>query len=139
MIRSLPCAGQIETWARPDQPSTSYAVDGMQNAQIYDTPFPDLAPILQNNSAEDEFLFTGMQFEGHRFAPWTQNEDPQIQFTNWGEENGLYFNSHGGAELGRSEKPKAVWYKIRTTLKWVISVRRDAAAKRMAKLLYYNH
>ncbi|XP_028779520.1 calmodulin-binding protein 60 G isoform X2 [Neltuma alba] len=141
--------GQIETWAGSDQPSTSYADEGMQNDQIYASPFPDLASMLQNSSAVGE-LFPGMQTEGNNWphvgSPWTENESWHIQFTNWGQENGLHFNSYGGVEFGSlsnggmatTEKPKAVWYKIRTALKWVISVRRDAAAKRVAKLIYYN-
>ncbi|XP_054800120.1 calmodulin-binding protein 60 B-like isoform X2 [Prosopis cineraria] len=127
-----------------------YAVEGMQNDQVYASPFPDLAPMLQNSSAEGE-LFPGMQTDGHSWphigSTWTEYENPHIQSTNWGQENGLHFNPYGGAELGslsnggiaRSEKPRAVWYKIRTALKWVISVRRDAVARRMAKLIYYNY
>ncbi|KAK4282733.1 hypothetical protein QN277_014077 [Acacia crassicarpa] len=136
---SGPDQGQIETWAGSHQPFTSYADEGMQNDQIYANP--DLASMLLNNSAEDELL-SAMQTEGnscpHFGSLWTENENPHIQFTNWGQENGLYFNPYGAAGFDRREKPKAVWYKIRTALKWVISVRRDAAAKRMAKLIRYN-
>ncbi|KAF7817959.1 calmodulin-binding protein 60 D-like [Senna tora] len=147
--------GQVETWAASDLPftSTSYVDEGINNNnnnQFCVNPLPDLTNMSQYGSVEGEF-FSGMHIEGnswpHSGSHWTQNENPDIQFTNWGQENGLYFGSHGGTEfrshsdvgVSNSGKPKAVWYKIRTALKWVISVRRDAAAKRMAKLIYYNY
>lgn len=89
----------------------------------------------------------------------TENDSSGIQFINdcatcttWGPENGFYCGSSDGAEfsshssflnssvnISSSEKTKAVWCKIRTALKWVISVRRDAAAKKNAKLFYCTY
>lgn len=105
----------------------------------------------QYGSAEGEF-FSGMHIEGnswpHIGSVFTEDESAGIQFTTLGQENnGLlysgcygeaYFRGDCGVGTSSKGKPKAVWYKVRTALKWVISVRRDAAARRMAKLIRYH-
>lgn len=43
--------------------------------------------------------------------------------------------SNFGIPISRNGKPKARWCMIRAAVKWGISVRRDAAARRMARFL----
>lgn len=72
---------------------------------------------------------------------------PSSSSSVWTPGNGLFINSLGEAEVGifssfpdigghirKSVKPKAGWCKIRAAVKWG-SVRRDVAARRMARLL----
>ncbi|XP_027353219.1 calmodulin-binding protein 60 D-like [Abrus precatorius] len=72
-------------------------------------------------------------------------------YTTCEPETGFFFGSSVGAEfssystflnsavdISSNGKPKAVWYKFRVALKWVMSVKRDAAARKNAKLFYYN-
>ncbi|KAJ7977883.1 Calmodulin binding protein-like [Quillaja saponaria] len=49
------------------------------------------------------------------------------------------FPSYSIHHISRTGNPKAGWCKIRAAIKWSISVRRDVAAKKWAKLLYYNY
>ncbi|XP_030547104.1 calmodulin-binding protein 60 B-like [Rhodamnia argentea] len=73
---------------------------------------------------------------------------PSSSSSAWTPGNGLFIGSLGEAEVGifssfpdiglhirKSARPKAGWCKIRAAVKWG-SVRRDAAARRMARLLY---
>ena len=87
----------------------------------------------------------------------TENYSSQIQlingcspYTKSGQENSFFFGSPDGAELSShspfvnsakssSGKPKAEWFKILNALKWVISVRRNAAARKNAELFYYHY
>ncbi|KAJ1417169.1 hypothetical protein SESBI_16862 [Sesbania bispinosa] len=107
----------------------------------------------------DSWHLNGSHFPVVQGGYSTDNESSEIQFTNgcppyttWGAENGFFFGSIDGAEfsshstflnsaidISSSGKPKAEWCKIRAALKWVISVRRDAVARKNAKLFYYNY
>lgn len=73
---------------------------------------------------------------------------PSSSSSAWTPGNGLFIGSLGEAEVGifssfpdiglhirKSARPKAGWCKIRAAVKWG-SVRRDVAARRMARLLY---
>ncbi|KAL1312944.1 hypothetical protein HN51_039521 [Arachis hypogaea] len=87
------------------------------------------------------------------------NCSSEIQFTNdcscspytaqWGDQNGYLFGSSDGAEftshptflnsngdVSNSGKTKAVWFKIGNAIKWVISVKKYAAARKNAELYY---
>ena len=108
---------------------------------------------------EDSCHLNGSQFPFVRGGYSTENEWSEIQFiddcpsyTTWEPETGIFFGSPVGAEFSSystfinsdedtssSGKTKAVWYKIRVALKWVISVKRDAAARKNAQLFYYNY
>lgn len=72
---------------------------------------------------------------------------PSSSSSAWTPGNGLFIGSLGEAEVGifssfpdigvhirKSARPKAGWCKIRAAVKWG-SVRRDVAARRMARLL----
>ncbi|KAE9593712.1 hypothetical protein Lalb_Chr18g0046011 [Lupinus albus] len=83
----------------------------------------------------------------------TENESSDIQlindypiYTTLEPENGFYYDTFDGAEfsthssflnssfdISNSEKPKAVWHKI---LKCLISIKRDASARRNSNLFY---
>ncbi|KAL2661241.1 hypothetical protein AAZV13_03G190300 [Glycine max] len=108
---------------------------------------------------EDSCDLNGSQFPFVRGGYSTENESSEIQFiddcppyTTWEPETGILFGSPVGAEfssystfinsdvdISSSGKTKAVWYKIRVALKWVISVKRDAAARRNGHLFYHNY
>ncbi|KAH1079162.1 Calmodulin-binding protein 60 D [Glycine max] len=108
---------------------------------------------------EDSCHLNGSQFPFVRGGYSTENEWSEIQFiddcpsyTTWEPETGIFLGSPVGAEFSSystfinsdedtsiSGKTKAVWYKIRVALKWVISVKRDAAARKNAQLFYYNY
>ena len=160
------CAGNLEPWPSFCQPSssTSYVGAAIFNNQVDTDPMSELVKLSQNSSAGEELL-PGMYAEGNNWpfigspkpsgtdSYLTVDDISQNQFANcfssattWGPGHGFYFDSCDGVQIGicssfpgsSTGKPKAAWYKIRTALKWVISVRKDAAAKRMAKLLNYN-
>ncbi|RDY07888.1 Calmodulin-binding protein 60 D, partial [Mucuna pruriens] len=134
--------------------SASYTDGGMHDHhQVYADPLPSLREMPQNSHAFDE-LFSGMYTEGdswhlnesqfpfveNGYSP--ENVSSEIQFINdcphttWEPETSFYFGSSVGAEFSNG-KPKAVWYKIRVALKWVISVKRYAAARKNALHSYF--
>ncbi|TKY61556.1 Calmodulin-binding protein 60 B [Spatholobus suberectus] len=155
--------GQPVTLPGCSQPSTSasYTDEGMHDQQVYADPLPSIREMPQNSHVLDEFsseMYTegdGWHLNGSHF-PFvqggysTENEGSEIQFidgcppyTTWEPETGFFFGSPLGAEISAmqissSGKPKAVWYKIRVALKWVISAKRDAAARKNAHLFYYK-
>ncbi|KAJ4954715.1 hypothetical protein NE237_011498 [Protea cynaroides] len=68
--------------------------------------------------------------------------------TSWGQGSGLFLGSTDEASVGylsslpdlsvhisRSCRPNLRWFKLRAAIKWGISVRRDVAARRRARLL----
>lgn len=132
--------------------SSPYVDEGMHNCQIYADPVPDIREVPQSSHVEDEMYIEGDNWHcnGSHFPVVqggysAENDNSDIPFINgcppyttWGVENGFFSGSSDGAESS-SGKTKAVWCKIRAALKWVISVRRDAATKRNANLFYFNY
>ncbi|XP_057439039.1 calmodulin-binding protein 60 B-like isoform X2 [Lotus japonicus] len=133
------------------QPFISASYDeGMYASQIYADPVPEVREIPQNNLLDDEFSL-GMYIEGDN-CYFNGSHFPLMQCgypTQYeSSENGFYFGSCDGAEfssrntllnhamdISRSRKPKVEWCKIRAAIKWVISVRKDAAARKNAMLV----
>ncbi|KAK7284418.1 hypothetical protein RJT34_19164 [Clitoria ternatea] len=108
---------------------------------------------------EDTWHLNGSNFPFVQGGYSIENENSEIEFINgcppystWelgteclsGSSIGAECSSHSTflnstVDISSSGKPKAVWCKIRFALKWVISVKREAAAKKNAKLFYYNY
>lgn len=122
----------------------------MYDSQIYADPVPEAREIPQNILVDDEFSL-GMYIEGDN-CYFNGSHFPLMQCgypTQYeSSENGFYVGSCDGAELSshdtllnhamdisRSGKPKVEWCKIRAAIKWVISVRKDAAARKNAMLV----
>ncbi|XP_061371933.1 calmodulin-binding protein 60 B-like [Gastrolobium bilobum] len=160
---------QTWTGHTPPIISASNIDEGMHNYQICADPLPDKREVPPNSQVEDEFssgMYTeggscwnlnGSYFPAMQCGYSTENESSEFQFINdyppyttWGLENGICFGSdeaecsshspflNSALDISNSEKPKAVWQKIRVAL-WVLSVRRDAAAKKKAKLFCYDY
>lgn len=145
-----PVQGQKDIGPAYDQPcmSTSYVNEGMHDYQINPEPVPDIRDIPQNNHVGAEMYIEG-DSHGSRF-PVTQGGHSIESLTNvspldtkWEEENQILFDFLDGVELSTyvdilnsvtdissSGKPKAVWCKILTVIKWGISVKKVAAARR---------
>ncbi|CAL0302319.1 unnamed protein product [Lupinus luteus] len=165
LIYNLYYADQQETLADSNQPfiSASYIDEGVNDFQPYADPILDQIEMQENSYAEGEF-FSNWNLHGS-YSPLveggysTENESSDIQLINdyptdttWVQENDFYYGSSDGAkfsshcsflnssmDISISEKPKAVWHKILTVLKCLISMRRDAYARRNADLFYYNY
>ncbi|XP_008245780.1 PREDICTED: calmodulin-binding protein 60 G-like [Prunus mume] len=88
------------------------------------------------------------------FQVQTSTWSPTPTSTNviWGQANSFCFgSSNNGTEAGHfphisglvhnsgTRKPKACWCKLRAAIKWWVSVRRDVAARRMARPLYLDY
>ncbi|XP_020211078.1 calmodulin-binding protein 60 D isoform X2 [Cajanus cajan] len=61
-----------------------------------------------------------------------------------GSSVGAEFNNYStfidsAADISGTGKPKAVWYKILVALKWVISIKRETAARKNVKQFHYNY
>jgi len=128
--------------------STSYVAEGMHDCQINSEPVPDIRDIPQSNYAGAE-MYIERDSHGSRF-PVAQGGDSIENLTNvspldtkWEEENQILFDFLDGVEfstyvdilnpatdISSSGKPKAVWCKILAVIKWGISVRKVAAARR---------
>ncbi|WJX80029.1 hypothetical protein P8452_63080 [Trifolium repens] len=93
----------------PGYVQPSYVNEGMNNWQINVDQVPNIREIPQNNHVEGEIHIEGENY-GSQF-PVAQG----------------------------SGKRKAVWRKIGTVVKWSISVKRVAAAKRNANLIYFKY
>lgn len=109
--------------------STSYVNEGMHDYQINPEPVPDIRDIPQNNHVGAEMYIEG-DSHGSRF-PVTQGGHSIENLTTW-EFDCLdveFLNS--AMEILGSGKSKAVWCKIRAVIKWGISVRKVAAARRI--------
>ncbi|OIV95080.1 hypothetical protein TanjilG_21470 [Lupinus angustifolius] len=155
---------QQETCADNNQPfiSASYIDEGAHDNQTYADPLLDQREMPQNSYEESDF-FSNWNFHGSYIPLFeggfsTENESSDIQlindyptYTTWVQENGFYYGSSDGAEfsshcsflnssmdISSSEKSKAVWHKILTVLKCLISIKRDASARRNGNLFYYN-
>ncbi|KAL2345625.1 hypothetical protein Fmac_006910 [Flemingia macrophylla] len=138
--------------------SASYADEGiMHDHQVYADPQPDIGEMPQNRHVLDEF-YSEMYTEGDTwhlngsYFPFVQseNESSMIQFVNdcppyttrepeasffIGSSAGAEFNSYStfinsAVDISGTGKRKAVWFKILVALKWVISVKRNAAARK---------
>jgi len=122
--------------------STSYANEGMHDCEINPEPVPDITDIPQNNHVGAE-MYIESDSHGSRF-PVAQGGDSIENLTNVSPlDTTLEFDFLDGAELNTcieflnsvtnisgSGKPKAVWCKILAAIKWGISVRKVAAARR---------
>ncbi|CAJ1869019.1 unnamed protein product [Sphenostylis stenocarpa] len=124
-----------------------------QNSHVLDELSPEMY------TEEDSCHFNGSCFPFMQGGYSAENEVSETQFidscspyTTWQPETGLFFGSSDGEEFNSystlvnsavnipsSGKPKAAWYKIAFALKWVISVKRHAAARKNAQLFYYNN
>ncbi|CAI8615361.1 unnamed protein product [Vicia faba] len=94
--------------------------NGMENVEMNVDPVADIREIGENNYGHSiENLINVSYFDG---AEWSTLVD--------------LLNSD--MEISNSEKPKAVWCKIRAVVKWGITVRRVAAAKRNEHLCCYK-
>lgn len=126
-----PVQGQTDIGQGYVQPcmSTSYVNEGMHDYQINPEPVPDIRDIPQNNHVGAEMYIEG-DSHGSRF-PVTQGGHSIENLTTW-EFDCLdveFLNS--AMEILGSGKSKAVWCKIRAVIKWGISVRKVAAARRI--------
>ncbi|KAI4301721.1 hypothetical protein L6164_034971 [Bauhinia variegata] len=149
--QNFPTAHQDKLEAFPDfgQPSTSTMYD-----QFNPDSLAGFGGILPQHGCAGGELLTEMCNIEENFWPPIGSEFPVLpdSYPTWVPTgDGVYFDPCNGAEFGihssfhnpctdmsSSGKTRAVWYKIRTALIWVISVRRKATAKRMAKPFYYN-
>ncbi|KAK7258985.1 hypothetical protein RIF29_24579 [Crotalaria pallida] len=151
---------QLQTWADNSQTfiSTSYIDPLPYNREMSQNNYSEGEFFSGMCIEGDNWHLQGSYFPVVEGCYSTENDSSEIQlindyppYTTWETENGLYSGSSDGAEfsshscflnssmdISSSEKPKAVWYKILTALKWVILVRRDAAARKNAKLFFYN-
>ncbi|KAI4301720.1 hypothetical protein L6164_034970 [Bauhinia variegata] len=147
---NFPTAHQDQLEALPDfgQPSTSTVYNQFNAAS-----FAGLGEMPQYDCAGGELLTEMYNIEENYWPP-IGSEFPVVpdSYPTWvptgdgvnfdpcnGSEFGIHSSFHNPCtDMSRSGKTRAVWYKIRTALIWVISVRRKAAAKRMAKPFYYN-
>ncbi|KEH24476.1 putative CALMODULIN-BINDING PROTEIN60 [Medicago truncatula] len=151
--------GQKEIGQSYVQPciSTSYVNEGMDNYQIYVDPMPDIREIPQNNHVEGEMYIDGDGYGSHfpvvegRYSMENLMNDYPIYTTCEPENYNLYgfsdvaeCSTHvnfldSSMDISSSDKSKAVWCKVGIAIKWVISIRRvAAAAKRNANLFYFN-
>ncbi|XP_058740516.1 calmodulin-binding protein 60 B-like isoform X2 [Vicia villosa] len=90
--------------------------DGMQNVQINVVdPVADIREIPQNSCDVLHDYFDGAECSAF------------VDLLNF------------DMDMSNSEKPKAMWCKIRAVVKWGISVRRVAAARRNEHLFYYDY
>ncbi|MED6134448.1 hypothetical protein PIB30_037244 [Stylosanthes scabra] len=152
---------QKETWLGSMQPctSSSFIDEGVPSYQIYQDPLPEACEMMQNGFTGGDFL-SGMFIEGNsrqvvQGGYSAGNCSSEIQFTNdcsayagqWEDENGYLFGSsygaeftsHSGGDISSNGKTKAVWFKIVNALKWVISVKKYAAARKNAELFYCDY
>lgn len=99
---------------------------------------PNIRETPQKNNVEGE-----MYIEDGYLTETLINE--YLLNTKWGLENNVLFGFSDGAacstrfNISSNEKPKAVWCKFLVAIKWVISVKRDAAARRNANLFCFNY
>lgn len=129
----------------------------MDNYQIYVDPMPDIREIPQNNHVEGEMYIDGDGYGSHfpvvegRYSMENLMNDYPIYTTCEPENYNLYgfsdvaeCSTHvnfldSSMDISSSDKSKAVWCKVGIAIKWVISIRRvAAAAKRNANLFYFN-
>lgn len=116
------------------------------------------SPPLSNSFVMKDF-YDGSYREGYNTAPigslgsvmmtedLAADDISQVEMSTW-QGNGFFLapstqsvgilSSNIGFHFSRNGKPKARWCKIRAAIKWGILVRRDVAAKRMARLMYYD-
>jgi len=118
----------------------------MDNYQIYVDPVPDIRDIPQNNHVEGEMYIDGDGYGSHfpvvegGYSMENLMNDYPI-YTTCGLENYNLYGFSGVAEcsthvnflnscmdISSSDKSKAVWCKVRIAIKWVMSVRKVAAA-----------
>ncbi|CAK8544551.1 unnamed protein product [Lathyrus sativus] len=91
--------------------STSNVNDGMQNVEMNVDPVADIREMRQNSYDDLDGYFDGAE------------RSTFVDLLNY---------------VSNIEKPKAVWCKIRAVVKWGISVRRVAAARRNEALSIYS-
>ncbi|XP_058213968.1 calmodulin-binding protein 60 B-like isoform X2 [Rhododendron vialii] len=134
--------------------SPSYSYNVQYDSQPEDSvtqlsyPMQLSSPTLQNSfKATDSY--GGSYDVGNGWAPvmqithLTADDNSQVGTSTW-QGNGFLFSpvdntveiaaSNVGIRISMDGKPKSRWCTIRAAVKWVISVRRDAAAKRMERL-----
>lgn len=91
-------------------------------------PSSSLGSVLTNGSLANDDIYSS------EMATWQGNEyfpSPSNQSTD-------FVSSYLGFHVPKNRRPGARWFKLRAALKWGISIRKEVAAKRMAKLLYYD-
>lgn len=127
-----PVQGQKEIGTDYVQPciSTSYVNKGMHDCEINPEPVPDIRDIPQNNHVGAE-IYIERDSHGSLF-PVAQGGDStwEFDFIDGAEFNTCVEFLDSVTEISSSGKPKAVWCKILTVIKWGISVRKVAAARR---------
>ncbi|MED6193101.1 hypothetical protein PIB30_015985 [Stylosanthes scabra] len=156
---------QKETWLGSIQrcTSSSFVDEGVPSYQIYEDPLPETCftggdflsgMFIEGNSSWQ--LNGSSHIEVVQGGYSAGNCSSEIQFTNdcspyagqWEDENGYLFGSssygaeftsHSGGDISSSGKSKAVWFKILNALKWVISVKKYAAARKNAELFYCDY
>jgi len=147
--------------------SASYTDEGMHDSQVYADPLPGTREMPHDSHVLDEFSsemyteedschFNGSCFPCLEGGYSMDNESSEIEFIDgcphyatcepffFGSSDGEEFSSYSTfinstADISSSGKPKAAWCKIGFALKWVLSVKRYAAAKKNnAQLFYHN-
>ncbi|WVZ05825.1 hypothetical protein V8G54_019171 [Vigna mungo] len=138
--------GQIYADPQPgtrEMPHNSYVFDEF-SSEMYNEedsyhfdgsclPFPEGGYSIENERSDVEFIYG---------CP---------SWATWEPKSGIFFGSCDGEECSRystftnstvdissSGKSKAAWCKIGFALKWVISMKRHATAKKNAQLFYHN-
>lgn len=122
--------------------SPTYSYDVQYDSQPEDSvtqlsyPMQLSSPTLKTSfKATDSY--GGPYDVGNGWAPvmqithLTADDNSQVGTTTW-QGNGFLFSPVDN--ISTDGKPKSRWCTIRAAVKWVISVRRDAAAKRMGRL-----
>ncbi|KAK7397129.1 hypothetical protein VNO78_18296 [Psophocarpus tetragonolobus] len=122
--------------------SASYADEEIHDHQVYADALPGTREMPQYSHDLDDFSpemyieEDSCQLDGSIFPFMqggysTENESSEIQFIDgwpWEPETDIFFGSPIGAEFSMNSdvnissngKPKAMWYKIRVALKWVM-------------------
>ncbi|BAT86108.1 hypothetical protein VIGAN_04372800 [Vigna angularis var. angularis] len=138
--------GQIYADPQPgtrEMPLNGYVLDEFSSEMYNDEdgchfdgsclPFPEGGYSIENERSDVEFIYG--------CPPWAT----------WEPKSGIFFGSCDGEECSRystftnsavdissNGKSKAAWCKIGFVLKWVISVKRHATAKKNAQLFCHN-
>lgn len=146
-------------------PTSSPYTSGVDNGSLQEVFPKDVCQLMQvfpstrRNSLVTNNFFHESYAEGYSVAPsrspgsvlpsgsLAYSDTYLAEMTTWqGNDNFPcpidqsvdFVSSNIGFCVSRKGRPGSRWFKIRAALKWGISVRRDAAAKKLERFLYYD-